>query len=129
MNWRTVSISCLFLLITMFYSLRLTVSFIHYALFNDDFTELYCINKDKPKMECNGKCYLNKAFQKSNKTSKTNPIFNESVHKEIQLYVISHEDYLPKSTENNLELKNSFEIIDFYNFELTEKLLRPPTYI
>lgn len=113
----------------MLYSLRLTVSFIHYALFNDDFTELYCINKDKPTMECNGKCYLNKVFQKSNKTSKTNPIFNESVHKEIRLYVISHEDYLPKSTENNLRLKNSFEIIDFYNFELTKKLLRPPTYI
>lgn len=129
MNWRTVSISCLFLLITMFYSLRLTVSFIHYALFNDDFTELYCINKDKPNMECNGKCYLNKVFQKSNKTSETNPIFNESVHKEVQLYVIFNEDYLPKSTKNNLELKNSLEIIDFYKFELTKKLLRPPTYI
>ena len=31
-------------------------------------TEKYCINKSKPKLHCNGKCYLQKKLNKLNQT-------------------------------------------------------------
>lgn len=32
----------------------------------------YCINKNKPKLHCNGKCYLSKKLKQVNQTENTN---------------------------------------------------------
>jgi len=43
--------------------------FIEYALFRDYISKNLCVNKDKPKSCCHGKCYLKKQLSKSNSTS------------------------------------------------------------
>ena len=47
---------------------------IEYAVNKDYIAKVLCINKDKPKMHCNGKCYLNKQLKKANDEEKEKPL-------------------------------------------------------
>ena len=40
---------------------------VYYELNQDYIAEFLCINKDKPEMHCNGKCYLKKEIKKQQK--------------------------------------------------------------
>ena len=53
----SVTILSLFLLSN---SLRISAIYGWYALDLDSFVEQLCENKDKPELQCNGTCYLNK---------------------------------------------------------------------
>jgi len=55
------------LLIVQFgYTLSLKVFYvIDWKMNQDIITEKYCENKDKPMMNCNGKCYLSKQLEKA----------------------------------------------------------------
>lgn len=53
---RIISIALLSILLS--YSFNQVGIFIEYVSDIETFTELYCENKDKPEMQCNGKCHL-----------------------------------------------------------------------
>lgn len=38
---------------------------LEYAIHQDYFAKVLCVNKDKPEMHCNGKCHLKKEIKKS----------------------------------------------------------------
>jgi len=44
--------------------LRPIQPYVEYFINQDYIAEFLCINKDKPKMQCNGKCYLVKEIEK-----------------------------------------------------------------
>lgn len=44
--------------------LRPIQPYVEYALNQDYIAEFLCINKDKPKLQCNGKCHLAKQLEK-----------------------------------------------------------------
>lgn len=48
----------LFPIFALFIVLRPFLPYAEYVLNYDYISEVLCINKDKPKLECNGKCYL-----------------------------------------------------------------------
>jgi hypothetical protein len=52
----------------------------NYSLQKERITQLYCVNKSKPQLNCCGKCYLNKQLKKS---TNSNP--EKSQQKQIQL--------------------------------------------
>lgn len=45
------------MLFNQFYN---SVVWLHYELNMEEITELFCINKEKPELMCNGKCYVSK---------------------------------------------------------------------
>lgn len=47
--------------------LRPVAPFIDYALNYDYISKVLCINKDKPKTKCNGKCYLMQELEQQQK--------------------------------------------------------------
>lgn len=49
----------------------------HYFINQAEITELFCVNKEKPKLECNGKCHLAKELVKVDVEKSENP-FSES---------------------------------------------------
>lgn len=53
-------------------SLKVSFTYVWYALDIDSFVEQFCENKDKPQLQCNGKCYLTKVSKdsSSDKTDK-----------------------------------------------------------
>jgi len=44
---------------------------LYYQLHVNEIVEKYCVNTSKPKLQCNGKCYLSKQLQLQNTSSET----------------------------------------------------------
>lgn len=101
---------------------------LYYELNIDYIIDTYCVNKDKPQLNCNGKCYLSQQLQKATPTQEANdfnthgllnifyPVFlTQAVH-----YSLSPNHHLIDSkNENNYYFDN-------YSYLLGNSLLRPP---
>jgi hypothetical protein len=61
--------SIFFLSVLTLYMIRPIIPFIEYALNKDYIAKNLCINRDKPKSCCAGKCHLKKELAKSDTTS------------------------------------------------------------
>ncbi|MGA9324769.1 MAG: hypothetical protein WCE57_08975 [Salegentibacter sp.] len=68
-----------FLFSTLFYNIRFSYLVIYHDLFNDSFTELYCVNKDKPELHCNGQCHMDMAAKDLNKKKKSAPALRNEI--------------------------------------------------
>ena len=69
------------LVILVLYLLRPVMPYIEYALNKDFIAKNFCVNKEKPKSCCHGKCYLEKQVKKS---SETNDDKEKNSNKKIQ---------------------------------------------
>ena len=56
-----------FIFLYMIAMLRPVQPYVEYILNQDYIAEFLCINKDKPELQCNGKCHLIKASEKQQK--------------------------------------------------------------
>lgn len=102
---------------------------LYYELNVDYIIETYCVNKDKPELQCNGKCHLSKQLQlaspeKSNSQGK------------LALNILS-ESFFPVYFQSeatiafDTSLLKTRRIQDFYynnnyTYKLDYKLLKPP---
>lgn len=92
---------------------------------NTDIYEALCINKDKPKLECHGKCHLSEELEQAENNSKDAPLLE-----------INMRDF-PIGFVNFFELENiSFDFsiseIEFeenYFFTLEYDIFNPPKSI
>ncbi|RFC55397.1 hypothetical protein DXU93_00225 [Brumimicrobium aurantiacum] len=109
--------------IILSYSFNQLGIFVEYVMDIERFTELYCENKDKPKMKCNGKCHLADQLaeneeKKQNKEIQTTP--------EIILFVKELKFEVKHEKGFAVELDNSF----YYKNKLTEgvqsNIFHPP---
>jgi hypothetical protein len=46
---------------------------VDYQLHKERITQLFCVNKDKPKLHCNGKCHLAQKLRKASSTESKAP--------------------------------------------------------
>lgn len=62
-----------------------TIVLSNYEINKDFITKMFCINKSKPKLHCNGKCHLKKELKKAEEKEKSpiNPINEKN---EIQFF-------------------------------------------
>lgn len=78
---------------------------INYLLNKAEITELFCINKEKPKLECNGKCHLAKEIKKVDVEEEEKPLLpipptkqhNEVLYTEVNQLNVNSE----ANTKNN----------------------------
>lgn len=107
---------------TLFHNVRFTYLVSFYTLSNESFTELFCENKDKPELKCNGKCSITKAGKDLNKEK--NDLTLNSFQKEITFYV----HFLV--SENSFDLPgtylSNFEYLNTYSFLFTKQITYPP---
>lgn len=88
-------------------------------------TELYealCINKDKPQMECNGKCHLSDELQEQESEKKTTPLLDINL-KDYPIgfvHFVMLDDLIP--TEFEPQLIPTRE----YSFHLELDIFHPP---
>lgn len=125
MNFKIIGIAFIFITAILFYSLRLSVVFLHYAVFNENFTEMYCINKDKPEMECNGKCHLMQETQE-NVPEQKGLILNESLHQNIQLFFSPKQELISKKQDLSIFKKDNFSYHNHYDYQFHGNIFRPP---
>ncbi|MDO7877397.1 hypothetical protein Q5H93_21835 [Hymenobacter sp. ASUV-10] len=56
---------------------------VDYALNKARITRLYCVNKARPRLHCNGRCYLAQKLRKAAETEKKAPAGPEKVKYEV----------------------------------------------
>lgn len=66
-------LSALFLALYVVAILRPFSPYVNYYLNKEQITEEKCVNKDKPKLECDGKCYLKKQVISMQKEDDNSP--------------------------------------------------------
>ncbi|MGS2740641.1 hypothetical protein [Sinomicrobium sp. M5D2P17] len=63
-----------FLILALLICFRPAFPFLEYAANYDYISKVLCINKDKPQMQCYGKCYLMKAVKEGENDRKDKPV-------------------------------------------------------
>jgi len=91
------------LLVLIFNIFRFTVPYIQYAFFKTYIAKNLCINKDKPKSCCEGKCFRDKQIKSINEThetesSKENDTSKTSKNNEVKEFLLTH-SIIPMTTE------------------------------
>lgn len=73
---KSVQNSSLFLIIIsiLCFNLKTTVLQFEYSFFNESFTEIFCENKEKPELKCNGQCHLKKISNEQDNDHSTKKI-------------------------------------------------------
>ena len=98
---------------------------IHFKLNQDYIEKNYCVNKTKPKLQCNGQCQLKKELQK---TSDTN-LENLSIYKHIELIPLKINIFKIEKIEFRETLKISFYREDLFIQNFVKRILHPPTFL
>lgn len=71
MKYFVVTILSLIILVN---SIPEIVIYTSYRLNQDYITELFCVNKDKPNLKCNGSCHLKKEIKQSKEEGQNQPL-------------------------------------------------------
>jgi len=118
----TSIISFTLAIIILFNSLQVTFTFAYYYLDPIGFIEKLCENKDKPELQCNGKCHLKKVVENNSNDNQPSP--KKISSKQIVLYVINqHEHNLA-----TINLKNSADLKynNLYSYLSVYAIYHPP---
>jgi hypothetical protein len=103
---------------------------IDYVVNYEYISKVLCVNKDKPKMHCNGKCHLMKELAKASENEK--PISSDKKNATQESEVLFYEEiksfkitsiYLGDKQKNNSNYSN------LYSFLNSILVFRPPTFI
>lgn len=86
------------------------------------FVELFCVNKEKPELHCNGKCELSKLAESD--TSKEKPSYLDILQKEIILFYSAAYSTAPKNIEQVSLVNNAY--LNNYHFLFVEDFIDPP---
>jgi len=103
-------------------SLRVTFTYAYYELDPIGFIEKLCENKDKPALQCNGKCHLKKVAE--NSTDNQQEPAKSTTLKEITLFIVNKLEFtlskIKKAENNNFDYKNLYAFSSIHNID------RPP---
>lgn len=113
-----VSLSALII----FNMLRVSFTFIYYELDPIGFIEELCENKDKPELQCNGKCHLKKVVQTTGDENEPVKIVN---FEELLLFKQDITDYKLQANFYSLKREN-FTYLNRYNFSYKSSCFHPP---
>lgn len=103
---------------------------IEYAVNYDYISKVLCVNKEKPKLQCNGKCHLAKELAKASENDK--PISSDkkvALHELETLFFEEIKTYLiePVYFDNKTKINSNYSNLYFYLESAS--LFHPPAII
>ena len=103
--------------------LRPIAPFVEYAVNYDYISKVLCINKDKPELNCNGKCQLMMELEQQQDDD-----FN-SLRISMEEYPIGFVSVLNLDLEEKqfIKEKESFSYKKNYRFSFNQEIFHPPT--
>jgi hypothetical protein len=105
----------LFLTLYVVAILRPFTPYVNYYLNKEKITEEKCVNKDKPAMECDGKCYLKKQVISSQQERDESPIsLNFDVEKYVHNIEVSNADrnFISGDEAKKLTILNNCNVLE-----------------
>ena len=124
MKISTLVITSLLMVLIVFNSTRVSLTYAYYKLDPIGFVENLCENKDKPQLQCNGKCQLMKVAESQNSDQNT----PESIidFKELILYPSPNTSFqLTQYTPIKRQYFSS-HYLNLYTFNNTSDCFHPP---
>jgi hypothetical protein len=124
MKISTLVITSLLMVLIVFNSIRVSLTYAYYKLDPIGFVENLCENKDKPQLQCNGKCQLMKVTESQNSDQNT----PESIidFKELILYPSPNTSFqLTQYTPIKRQYFSS-HYLNLYTFNNTSDCFHPP---
>ncbi len=118
MKFRIISIALLAILI--FNIFRFEIPYIQYAIFKSYIAKNLCVNRDKPKSCCEGKCFREKQVKIVNETTDTETTKESNTAKipqtkEVKEF-LSTQNIIPQIAESSFFIHQSKEIIIFSRY-------------
>lgn len=114
------------LILSLFMFFKPVLPVVEYVVLYDYIKNELCVNKDKPELECNGKCHLKKELAKAydSENSKEKPRFF-SVENHIVFYQEITSDTLFSFSMQYVQ-KTLFSSDIIYRFSFSGFIFRPP---
>ncbi|MCH2192587.1 hypothetical protein [Kordia sp.] len=114
----------IFIILYITAMLRPVMPLAYYVINQDYIADFLCINKDKPELECNGKCYLAEQLKKASEEKEKNlPAIQMEEYPIGSIdfsFFLSEKPYI-KSTTNNIGYCNH------YKFAYLSRVFHPPS--
>lgn len=107
--------------------LRPIQPYIEYALNQDYIAEFLCINKDQPKLQCNGKCHLAKQIEKQQEEAPLTALGISLEHYPIGFVNILKIE--SSSNHGDLQKENQFYYNKLYAFSYIDSEFQPPDIV
>ncbi|MEH6659541.1 hypothetical protein [Leeuwenhoekiella marinoflava] len=106
--------------------LRPAFPFLEYAFDYEYISTVLCENKDVPKLNCNGKCYLMKALAEASEKESTQKKKSNTANVELLPFILTASDFtIPVKFVETTFVPFSFAS-KFISRETSQSLLRPP---
>jgi len=114
--------------LTLYMVFRPLVPLMEYAVNYDYISTVLCINKSKPELHCNGKCYLSKELAKTN-DSDSSPLnkTKNSGQKILDICTLP-EIASVQNTEKFSSLHFNFLYETAYSFLFLKHIFKPPVF-
>lgn len=97
---------------------------IDYAVRYDYISQQLCVNKNKPELRCNGKCYLAKELAKSTEDTSKSETPKSTIH--IDTFLIKDVLVIVNSQVKSTRQVVKHYIPSFYFFDLNSSIFHPP---
>ena len=110
------------LIIFCYSEIRPALPFLDYFINFEYISEVLCINKEKPMLTCNGKCYLSQQLKETQESKNKDQGIPTTKVERIPMIVCDYT--FPKLTATDYIFQKH---ISFYNFSIKELILSPPT--
>jgi hypothetical protein len=107
-------------------SMKLAI-FTYYQVNKNYIAATLCENKEKPAMQCNGKCYLAKKMKSQEQREQKNPSLFQGLE-ELNLFCSDVSILLPVSAFSINCNKSFFYVVKRYNSPLSD-IFQPPGYL
>ena len=122
--------SIVLLSIFIFNIFRFEIPYIEYAVFKPYIAKNLCVNKDKPKNCCEGKCFREKQIKQMNSTRETETTNeknsnNIANYNEVKEFLLSRV-LIPKATE--IIFNFSYQIISVIECRYNSSIFVPPKF-
>jgi hypothetical protein len=102
-----------------------SILLLHYELDKDYYSQVLCINKDQPSLNCEGKCQLKKELERQEKNEQ-NPAVPLKIKSDVNpLYFTSHSGIL-SIEERYIEMQSSCAVPS--SAEVVNNIFRPPMF-
>ena len=101
---------------------------LYYQLNIDYIIETYCVNKEKPNLQCNGKCHLVKQLNISNDSSDEQSTYSVVYEAFYPLYFHVNAAVLKKEV-TPFKSSNKWHYLDRNEDEIMSSIFQPPELI
>jgi len=114
--------------LTLYMVFRPLIPLMEYAVNYDYISTVLCINKSKPELHCNGKCYVSKELSKTN-DSDSSPLnkTKSSGQKVLDICTLPEITGIQK-TEKLLHQNFNFLYETAYSFLFLKPIFKPPVF-